>query len=954
MCYSSLNDTPVLSETFRKALGYDLDDMTSLKRLDDFVEALVHPDDRPWFSSGASSISVAHPPVGHHLLKQVRLRSKAGDYLIAVLDAHCINLDAASNVDDECSGVGHFQFMSIVDIHISPPPLIRGGSGGASELPDAARIAKNAPAGASSENMRRLIDISSTPIFGIDSHGRVNEWNLKAEEIVGYCSDEVMGRNLVEEFISPDHRVRVKGALDNALQGRDTANFECPLFTKSQARVDVLLSMTTRHDANGDITGVVVVGNVITDLKKADLEQNRLAKNLRSAVSAIGLHGRRSQREKWSDTTIAPIIGIDKEGRVSEWNHKAAQIMGYKRDEVMGCNLVEELISPDHRVQAQGALNDALQGHETARFEFSLVSKNDERVDVLLNAAACRDTNGDVTGVVSVRQDVTESSTGEEATSRKARRRLRRLGELHRVAQEEDLRLLIDNASKPIFGIDKEGNVNEWNLKAAEIVGYSFDEVMGRDFVEEFISPAFRVQAKGALDNALQGRDTANFEFPLFTKSQEHVEVLLNMTTRRDANGDITGVVGVGQDITDRKKAEGELSRVAQDLRLLIDNAGKPIIGIDTEGRVNEWNLKAAEIVGYKRDEVMGRSFIDELISPDFQVQVKGVMDHALQGRETADYEFPLLSKSGECVNLQLNATTCRDVNGNITGAVGMGQGFTDITDRTKAERELSRVAQDLRLLIDTANAPIIGIDKEGMVNEWNLKAAEIVGYNSNEVMGRDLVEEFITPEYKVAVSEVLSNALHGQDTSSFEFPLFTKTGGHVDVLLNATPRRDANGDIKGVVGMGQDITDRKKAEAETALMAEEMHNLIDTANAPIFGIDKEGRVNKWNQRSADLVGYTTEEAMGKNFVQEFISPEYRSAVKAVLDDTLQGIVTSSFEFSLFSKSGISIELLLNANPRRNATGNIVGVIGFGQDVTEKRKAMKTEVDLNTVSGKIP
>jgi PAS domain S-box-containing protein len=891
--------------------------MTSLKRLGDFVEVLVHPDDRPWFSSGASSIQMAHPPVGHHLLKQVRLRSKAGDYLTAVLDAHCINLDAASDVDVECSGVGHFQFMSIVDIRTH----IRRLSAGPPDLPDAARIAKNAPACASSENMRRLIDNASTPIFGIDSDGRVNEWNLKAAEIVGYSSDEVMGRNLVEEFISPDHRVRVKEVLDNALQGRDTANFEFPLFAKSQARVDVLLNVTTRRDANGDITGVVVVGKDITDLNKADLEQNRLAENLRLL----------------SDTTIAPIIGIDRQGRVSEWNHKAAEIMGYKRDEVMGCKLVEELISPDHRVQAQGALNDALQGHEMARFEFPLVSKSDERVDVLLNAAAYRDANGDITGVVSVRQDVMES-TGEE-------------GELNRVAQEEDLWLLIDNANKPIFGIDKEGNVNEWNLKAAEIVGYSFDEAMGRDFVEEFISPAFRVQTKGALDNALQGRDTANFEFLLFTKSQEHVEVLLNVTTRRDASGDITGVVGVGQDVTDRKKAEGELSRVAQDLRLLIENASKPIIGIDTEGRVNEWNLKAAEIVGYKRDEVMGRGFIDELISPEFQVQVKGVMDHALQGRETADYEFPLLSKSGERINVQLNATTRRDVNGDITGVVGVGQ---DFTDRTKTERELSRVAQDLRLLIDTANAPIIGIDKEGMVNEWNLKAAEIVGYDSNEVMGRDLVEEFITPEYKVAVSKVLSNALHGQDTSSFEFPLFTKTGGRVDVLLNATPRRDANGDIKGVVGMGQDITDRKKAEAETALMAEEMHNLIDTANAPIFGIDKEGRVNKWNQRSAELVGYTTEEVMGKNFVQEFISPEYRSAVKAVLDDTLQGIVTSSFEFTLFSKLGISIELLLNANPRRNATGNIVGVIGFGQDVTEKRKAMKTEVDLNTVSQKYP
>ena len=291
-----------------------------------------------------------------------------------------------------------------------------------------------------------------------------------------------------------------------------------------------------------------------------------------------------------------------------------------------------------------------------------------------------------------------------------------------------------------------------------------------------------------------------------------------------------------------------------------------------------------------------------------------------------------------------LNATTRRDANGEITGVVGVGQ---DITDRKKAEGELNRVAQDLRLLIDNANAPIFGIDKEGRVNEWNLKAAEIVGYESSEVMGRDLVKDFITPEYKVAVAEVLDNALQGRETANFEFPLFTKKGGRVDVLLNATTRRDANGEITGVVGVGQDITDRKKAEAESAAVAKEMRTLIDSANAPIFGIDINGCVNEWNKKSAELVGYTTEEVMGRDLVQEFISPEYRNAVKEVLDNALKGFITSSFEFPLFSKLGIPIELLLNANPRRNAKGDIVGVVGVGQDMTEKRKAMETEVDLS-------
>jgi PAS domain S-box-containing protein len=121
-----------------------------------------------------------------------------------------------------------------------------------------------------------------------------------------------------------------------------------------------------------------------------------------------------------------------------------------------------------------------------------------------------------------------------------------------------------------------------------------------------------------------------------------------------------------------------------------------------------------------------------------------------------------------------------------------------DITDRKKAELEQNRLAQDHRLLIDHTNAPIFGIDTEGKVNKWNLKAAQIMGYTSDEVMDRDLVEDFITPEYKAAVKEVLDNALQGSETANFEFPLFTKDQTRVEILLNATTRRDANGDITG------------------------------------------------------------------------------------------------------------------------------------------------------------
>ena len=134
--------------------------------------------------------------------------------------------------------------------------------------------------------------------------------------------------------------------------------------------------------------------------------------------------------------------------------------------------------------------------------------------------------------------------------------------------------------------------------------------------------------------------------------------------------------------------------------------------------------------------------------------------------------------------------------------------------ERKRAEGEISRVARDLTQLIDTANAPIFGVDVKGLVNEWNREAAELTGYSKDEVLGRNLVEEFISYEYKGSVKEVLDKALKGEETANFEFPLYAKDGQRAMILLNATTRRDASGNAVGVLGVGQDITDRERAES--------------------------------------------------------------------------------------------------------------------------------------------
>ncbi|MBD3307512.1 PAS domain S-box protein, partial [candidate division KSB3 bacterium] len=164
------------------------------------------------------------------------------------------------------------------------------------------------------------------------------------------------------------------------------------------------------------------------------------------------------------------------------------------------------------------------------------------------------------------------------------------------------------------------------------------------------------------------------------------------------------------------------------------------------------------------------------------------------------------------------------------------------VEDRTAelsaANVKLERIAHELRQLIDTANAPIFGIDAQGRINEWNEAAATITGYSKRDVLGKNLVENFITEEYRMSVRKVLRNALNGIETANFEFPLSTQDGRRILVLLNASARRDEAGNITGVVGVGQDITERMRAESAlaweanvNAVMAELSKALITTAS---------------------------------------------------------------------------------------------------------------------------
>ena len=94
---------------------------------------------------------------------------------------------------------------------------------------------------------------------------------------------------------------------------------------------------------------------------------------------------------------------------------------------------------------------------------------------------------------------------------------------------------ITEKANAPIFRIYVNNNVTEWNKKAAEITGYSKEEAFNKPLVSSFIVPSLHQSVQEVMDQALLGNETSNYELQFETKSKEIRYLLVNDTTRRDA-----------------------------------------------------------------------------------------------------------------------------------------------------------------------------------------------------------------------------------------------------------------------------------------------------------------------------------------------------------------------------------------------------------------------------------
>jgi PAS domain S-box-containing protein len=542
-------------------------------------------------------------------------------------------------------------------------------------------------------------------------------------------------------------------SLERAIDGRPS--FPCTVLMRTrteelQQSYPFRIKPSAQRDANGTIVGAVC----FVELKS----------NLRALV----------------DSANAAIVGIDLDGRVMEWNEATVEITSYTEEEAIRKPFVDTFIDEASRESVREVLDSALKGQGTTNYQMDIQTRYGEHRHLLVNASALLNARNKIIGAVIVAQNVTEATMHARAVA----------------AMADELRLLVASSNAAVFGVDRDGDVNEWNDKTVQITGFAKDEAFDKNFVYKFVQPSFRKSVKEVLEDAFNGKATSNFELEFKAKGGDIRYLLVNVSPRRDLFNNIVGIIGVAQDITEATKHERQVEAMARELRQLVQTANAPIFGISTDGKVNEWNDKMAEITGFSREQALGHPLVERFIVPQLRQSVQNVLDSALDGRGTSNYELEFRTQSNDLRVLLLNATTRRDTLGNIVGVVGVAQ---DITEAVQRDRAVAGMANELRQLIDSANAPIFGIDCDWNVNEWNNKTAEITGFSKEDAFDEPLVSKFIAESHRQRVKEVLDQALRGEETSNYEVEFLTKSGEETRFLLvNATTRRDPENNVVG------------------------------------------------------------------------------------------------------------------------------------------------------------
>jgi PAS domain S-box-containing protein len=414
---------------------------------------------------------------------------------------------------------------------------------------------------------------------------------------------------------------------------------------------------------------------------------------------------------------------------------------------------------------------------------------------------------------------------------------------------EEKYRNILENIEDGYFEVDRAGDFTFFNPSICRILGYPREEMLGMNYSAYMDAENAKKVFQAFNKVYVTGIPTKGFEWEVIRKdgATTYIEVSISLIVRPGEKP--TRFRGLARDITERKQAEEALRESEESFRSYLENAPDGVYMSDVKGNFLYGNRKCEEIIGYRKEELIGKNFLELNILPENSLNKAAQLLQAnMEGKSTGPDEIDLISKEGRLKPVEINTNVVQRMGQRIVLAF-----VRDITERKRVEEALRESESLSKSLIDYMHDAMIILDWDGSILFANQAATRIIEFERpEEFVGHNMIEYLHPDSFQKAAEDIEAVKADKMGFLS-EYQLSSVTGKliWVESIGGKIVFRNASANLVCI----RDVTERKLAEEKLLRTLERLRKAFGTIiQVMVSAVESRDPYTAGHQnRSADL-----------------------------------------------------------------------------------------------------